>query len=95
MIEELESISLLGHEITSRPVGELVDYLLNSNNAAVACFNAHSYVVQKTNKPFKIALLNSRFLIPDGSGIVLSLRLLNRVKLKKIAGYDFFVETMS
>ena len=86
---------LLGFKVTSLPVGQIVSSLLESDNAAVNCLNAHSYVVEKSNILFRAALLNSKILLPDGSGIVLALGLVNRVRLKKIADYDLFIETMS
>ena len=86
---------LLGFKVTLLPVGQIVSSLLESDNAAVNCLNAHSYVVEKSNDLFRTALLNSKFLLPDGSGIVLALGLVNRFRLKKIADYDLFIETMS
>ena len=86
---------LLGFKVTLLPVHQIVSSLLESDNAAVNCLNAHSYVVEKSNDLFRAALLNSKFLLPDGSGIVLALGLVNRFRLKKIADYDLFIETMS
>ena len=86
---------LLGFKVTLLPVDQIVGSLLESDNAVVNCLNAHSYVVQKSNDLFRGALLNSKFLLPDGSGIVLALGLVSKIRVKKIAGYDLFIETMS
>lgn len=50
--------------------------------------NAHSYIVAKDDLEFKNSLLNSDILIPDGSGIVLAAKVLNKKIIKKISGYD-------
>jgi N-acetylglucosaminyldiphosphoundecaprenol N-acetyl-beta-D-mannosaminyltransferase len=50
--------------------------------------NPHSYCVTKTDLVFKQALINSDILLPDGSGIVLASKLLQRKSIKKIAGAD-------
>ena len=41
---------------------------------------------------FKTALIESDILLPDGIGIVWAEFLLNKNKIKKIAGYDIFLE---
>lgn len=56
--------------------------------------NPHSYVTAKTDHDFRLALLNSDFLFPDGVGIVMALYL-NGFKVKKIAGYDIFIHYMN
>ncbi len=50
--------------------------------------NAHSYVMSKRDKLFNKALNDSNFLIPDGSGIVLAAKHINKQKIKKVAGSD-------
>lgn len=56
--------------------------------------NAHSYNVSQFDAEFREALLNSDVLVPDGVSIVLALRLLNRERIKKIAGEDLFYYEM-
>lgn len=68
--------------------------LAEKNLTIVNTINAHSYIVQKTNKELKNALMNSHLLIPDGIGIVWASKILNNKKIQKITGYDFFIETM-
>lgn len=90
-----KNLRLLGFKITTLSVSEIVEVGFKSNNANINCFNAHSYVVQKKNSPFSQALKESSILIPDGSGAVLSLRMLHGANVQKIAGYDLFSETMA
>ncbi len=50
--------------------------------------NPHSYITAKSDIKFKKALQSSDFLIPDGSGIVLAAKQINKKSIKKIAGAD-------
>lgn len=56
--------------------------------------NAHSFNVAQFDSDFKSALLGSDVLIPDGVSIVLALMLLNKERIKKIAGADLFYYEM-
>ena len=58
------------------------------NRIVVNTINAHSYVIAKKDSGFKKALLASDILLPDGSGIVLAAKIINKKKIKKIAGAD-------
>ncbi len=53
--------------------------------------NVHCFNVAQKDKQYLKALLNSDILLPDGSGIVLAMRVLYSIKLRKIAGFDLFV----
>ncbi|MAC83445.1 MAG: glycosyltransferase [Arcobacter sp.] len=50
--------------------------------------NPHSYVTAKDDKVFYKALQTSDLLIPDGSGIVIAAKQINKQSIKKIAGAD-------
>ena len=50
--------------------------------------NPHSYITANSDKEFEEALQSSDLLIPDGSGIVLAAKKINKVTIKKIAGAD-------
>lgn len=50
--------------------------------------NPHSYVIAKSDELFMTALHESNLLIPDGSGIVMAARQINKQQIKKIAGAD-------
>lgn len=59
-----------------------------SSKTIINTLNAHSYVVSKNDSQFKIALLNSDILLPDGVGIVLAAKQIYQKSIKKIAGSD-------
>lgn len=61
---------------------------VNSSKTVINTINAHSYIVAKTDILFKEALVNSDVLLPDGEGIVLMAKVLNKKKINKIAGAD-------
>lgn len=50
--------------------------------------NPHSYIVAKQDRIFENALHNSDILIPDGSGIVLAAKIIEKRKISKISGAD-------
>ena len=52
--------------------------------------NPHSYCESKKDVEFATALKASDILLPDGIGIVLAEKLLNKNKIQKIAGFDIF-----
>jgi len=56
----------------------------------ITTINAHSYNVAKKDKEFKIALLKSDVLIPDGVSVVWAKKWLSGEKVDKIAGADLF-----
>lgn len=53
--------------------------------------NTHSFNLTLEDQEFREALFKSDVLLPDGVGILLALKVLNKVKLEKIAGYDLLV----
>lgn len=55
-----------------------------------ACINPHSYVVSKQQPDFACALLNSDWLVPDGSGIVLASYVLRGKIRNRITGSEIF-----
>ena len=50
--------------------------------------NPHSYVVAKKDRLFSEAINGSDIIIPDGVGIVLAAKVINRKMIRKIAGAD-------
>lgn len=56
--------------------------------AVINTINQYSYVMATKDSQFKEALLASDVLLPDGIGIIAACRLLNGMKLTKIAGSD-------
>ncbi|EFG2083681.1 WecB/TagA/CpsF family glycosyltransferase, partial [Escherichia coli] len=86
---------ILGFEIVNANVEEIVQFALVTKNITVInTINPHSYIVSKSDSFFRQSLIDSDFLIPDGSGICLASKLINGRKLKKIAGYDVFFNAM-
>jgi N-acetylglucosaminyldiphosphoundecaprenol N-acetyl-beta-D-mannosaminyltransferase len=80
---------MLGYTITPN-----YPQLAGRKKTIVNTINPHSYCVAKKDKAFKEALQQSDFLLPDGIGIVLAAKVLNRKKIEKIAGYDVFLHLM-
>jgi len=68
-------------------VGKLEEVDLNSKKI-INTINPHSYITAKNDSLFREALLDSDILIPDGSGIVLAAKQINKQVIKKIAGAD-------
>ena len=60
----------------------------NRGKTIINTINPHSYIVAKNNPTFHKALSNSDILLPDGSGIVLALRYLNKETIQKISGFN-------
>jgi N-acetylglucosaminyldiphosphoundecaprenol N-acetyl-beta-D-mannosaminyltransferase len=56
--------------------------------------NPHSYITAKSDSLFKEALRDSDILIPDGSGIVLAAKQIEKKKISKIAGSDLHVHLL-
>jgi N-acetylglucosaminyldiphosphoundecaprenol N-acetyl-beta-D-mannosaminyltransferase len=82
-------MKMLGYIITPN-----YPQLAGRKKIIVNTINPHSYCVAKKDKAFKEALQQSDFLLPDGVGIVLAAKVLNRKKIEKIAGYDVFLHLM-
>lgn len=61
----------------------------------IATINPHSYVTAKTDKEFKEALHASDTLLPDGSGIVLAAKHINKKKIDKVAGADLHMHLLT
>ncbi|MFL1801732.1 WecB/TagA/CpsF family glycosyltransferase [Plesiomonas shigelloides] len=92
----MNNIKLFGLEIFYGDLVNLVNGALESKHSLVInTINPHSYVVQKSDMCFKAALVESDYLIPDGSGIVLAAKLICGQRISKIAGYDLFETSMA
>ena len=70
-----------------------ISYLDNKHNdkLLINTINTHSFNLTLEDNDFRDALLRSDVLLPDGVGILLALRILNKEKLNKIAGYDLLI----
>jgi N-acetylglucosaminyldiphosphoundecaprenol N-acetyl-beta-D-mannosaminyltransferase len=56
--------------------------------------NVHSFNTSQKDPEFYRAIMKSDILIPDGIGIVFALRILLKVKLKKISGFELLIYEM-
>lgn len=91
----MKVISILGFDLSYESVAVIVRSLLDDDNISVVnSLNQHSYIEAKKDKIFHDALQDSDILIPDGSGIVLAAKIINKVSISKISGYDLFYESM-
>jgi len=89
------NIEVFGFNISNLSVDNIVkDALDGSKLSVVNTINPHSYIETKSDSSFYDALQDSDVLIPDGSGIILAARMVNQVKIGKVAGADLFYESM-
>ena len=89
------SENLLGYSVYKGNLDEIISEITDRVTAAdsktyLACFNPHSYAVSKRDADFSKSLLNARWLVPDGSGVVLASKILSGVITKRITGADIF-----
>jgi N-acetylglucosaminyldiphosphoundecaprenol N-acetyl-beta-D-mannosaminyltransferase len=56
----------------------------------LACINPHSYVVARRDPDFDAALRRADWLIPDGIGMVVASRVLNRAVHSRVTGPEVF-----
>ena len=83
---------ILGYNVFS---GDLYQRIkMSSKKTVINTINPHSYAVAKSDSLFESALKSSDILVPDGSGIVLAARVIQNNKIKKIAGFDIFLDLM-
>lgn len=93
----MNSIDMLGYEISARGLAGDVQFtlgMLTDRGAGaryVACANPHSLVVAGADPQAALALRHAALLLPDGVGILLAARILNRRIGERVAGNEFFV----
>ena len=95
----MQSEDFMGYSVVKVSCKAVVDDLLqkflrlnNGKPLTFACLNPHSYVTALQDSQFQLALKNVTCLVPDGVGIILGGKLLQRCFFQKITGYDFFVK---
>ena len=74
--------------------GQFNDLNLNGKTV-INTINPHSYIVSKKDKTFSNALLSSDYLLPDGIGIVLAIKILFNIKTARLTGakiHDFLLK---
>ena len=95
----MQNEDFMGYSVVKVSCNEAVNHLLknflqlsNGKPLTFACLNPHSYVTALHDSQFHHALKNVTCLVPDGIGIILAGKLLQRYFSQKITGYDFFVK---
>lgn len=93
--ETILNTKFLDYEIVSVSVNECIQSILQSlkkpdEKTWLACLNPHSYVEASNNMKFGDSLKSANWLIPDGIGIVLGARFLNKSVTTRITGFDIF-----
>lgn len=78
------TVGLAGYNVFSGSLND-IDF---SRRCVVNTINQYSFVVAEKDADFRIALVNSDILLPDGVGVTGALMFLNRKSVKKIAGAD-------
>ncbi len=66
-----------------------------ADKKVINTINPHSYITANSDGMFKEALNDSDLLIPDGSGIVLAAKMINKKTINKIAGADLHTFLLS
>lgn len=91
------SDSLLGYQVYRRDMHDLVAEIVRAvrdpgpaQGLWLACMNPHSYAVAREQAAFAQALRSARWLVPDGTGIVLASRLLHGRIAQRLTGPDLF-----
>ena len=92
----MEIVDILGFRVSAegieRDVVRAVEWVEAERSCRyMACANPHSLVVASRDRQFRDALQEADLLTPDGVGIVLAARLLNRPLASRVIGYDFFM----
>ena len=92
----MEIVDILGYRISAegveRDVARAAGWVEGERSCRyMACANPHSLVVASHDSKFRDALHQSDLLTPDGIGILLAARFLNRPLAGRVIGYDFFM----
>ena len=79
----MSSIECLGYSIFS---DEHLPDLSYSGKTVINTINPHCYIVAKKDQLYQKALKRSTILIPDGTGIVWAMKVLNKQQVKRFSG---------
>jgi len=82
---------MLIEQITTKTLNE-INF---DNHRIINTINPHSYLITQSDAVFLEAIKASDILLPDGIGIVWAKKILTKIKIKRIAGYDLFIHLMS
>ena len=87
-------MKLLGFSIYSKGQLSLLEEYKNKLKLGkffISCINPHSYAISKKDTKFATALSKATFLLPDGIGIFLTLKLMFKKIESRITGFDLFI----
>jgi N-acetylglucosaminyldiphosphoundecaprenol N-acetyl-beta-D-mannosaminyltransferase len=90
IIQKYETVNLFGFSVFC----DSLDKIDFKTRTVINTINPHSYHVALNDNTFYDALADSDILLPDGVGIVLANRILNKSKIQKIAGFDLFMHIL-
>ncbi|MCH7411687.1 WecB/TagA/CpsF family glycosyltransferase [Belliella sp. DSM 111904] len=90
LLKQYKTVNLFGYSVFSDKL-ENIDF---NNRLVINTINPHSYHVALKDDFFHDSLMQAEILLPDGVGIVLANKLINRSKIQKIAGYDVFLHIL-
>lgn len=79
-----QNVNILGYNVFT----DSKAFFSNGFKGVVNTISPHSYIAGRRDKMFHQALMASDYIIPDGIGIVMAIRVLTGKKIRKIAGTD-------
>jgi len=86
---------ILGFKIYNGNCSDLINQCYKSNTAkTITTLNIHSFIEQRKDNKFRNSLKKSDWILPDGVGIVVAAKILHKITILKISGFDIFLEAM-
>ena len=85
-------LRIMGYEVFVGNISSIK--IAQDTKQIINTINPHSYVTAKEDKAFENALKGSDTLLPDGSGIVLATKQINKEHIQKIAGSDLHIHLL-
>lgn len=92
-------VNLLGYNLDGEPINDCVNsilkHILRQKDGTkscqwLACLNPHSYVTALEDQFFNQSLHDANWLIPDGAGVVLAGKILDKRIHERVTGSDIF-----
>lgn len=90
ILQKFKTVNLFGFSVFC----DSLDKIDFKTRLVINTINPHSYHVALNDDSFHDSLSQSDILLPDGIGIVLANRVLNKSIIKKIAGFDLFMHIL-
>jgi N-acetylglucosaminyldiphosphoundecaprenol N-acetyl-beta-D-mannosaminyltransferase len=95
----LRQINILGYSVLNEPAArvarEVCDQLGGSKRLTCVFLNPHSVVIAERDAAFRQALTSASAVFCDGVGLSLASLLLNRRRVHRVYGYEFFMALSS